>query len=388
MKVFNFRFAKLGIAMSWVAAVGGAQAGSYEGGYYDTGYTAASQNSTVVTEGKVLITASEAQIGMVSSQISHRLDAHTPAAGNSFSLLPQAGGNAGATDQRGSIWARAGIDHMKEDSITRLGGWNANLWSLAIGYDYKFNDKVLAGLALTYSNLNGSTKFNNGSMRDNAYGLVPYVAFRVSPCFDVDVMAGYSRVNKKRDRGTPSSNTDNALSGTKATSSPKSDRYFAALFGNLKQRVNHWNLLARLGYMYATDRQKSYTETNGDLLNLNTGRRSNRSVAGLTNSVNRVSLRLQAGYQVSKTVEPYAFLTYARDFGVTKMKVPDTVVTSIGTDSTYVSPNKRRSNNTFGGGLGLNANTGGGWTSGIEANYLKSKKFQNIGGMIRVSKKF
>jgi hypothetical protein len=383
---FNMKNVVRGVAIT-LTAITGAKAG-YEGGYYDNGYTAATQNSTIVTERRVTTVASEAQANMVLSQISERLDSHTTPTGTSFSLLPQSGGNAGASDHRGSVWARAGIDHMDESNITSLGGWNANLWTLAIGYDHKINDKVLLGAALTYSNLNGSTKFNNGNMRDNAYGLVPYVAFKVSPCFSIDAMVGYSRVNKKRDRGTAASNTDNALSGTKATSSPKSDRYFAALYGNFKQHVNRWNLLARLGYMYATDRQKSYNETNGNR-NLNTGAYSTRNYSGITNSVNRASLRLQAGYKASPTVEPYAFLTYALDFGATKIKVPDTLVTALGnTDTSYVSPNKRRSNNTFGGGLGLNANLGNNWGSSIEGSYMQSKKFRNIGGWLRVSKKF
>jgi hypothetical protein len=378
MKFFNFRFAKLGIVIAGVAAAGGAQAvqyASYAGGYNDA-YSAAVQNSTVVTEREVATIASLAQADMVLSEISGRLDSHVTPSGSSFSLLPQKGANAGASDQRNSIWARAGIDNMRENNISTLGGWNANLWSLAIGYDYKFNDKFLAGLALTYSNLNGTTKYNNGKMRDNAYGLVPYVAFHVMPCFDIEAMVGYSRVNKSRTRGTSASTTDLTLSGAKATSSPKSNRWFGALYGNYRHHIQKWNLLARLGYLYATDRQKSYTE----------GGASTRPYAGLTNSLNRVSLRLQAGYKASHTVEPYAFLTYARDFGATKMNFSAASANLV--DPTYVDPNTRRSNNTFGGGLGLNAHLGCSWTTSLEANYAQSKKFRNIGGMVRVAKKF
>jgi hypothetical protein len=375
MKFFNFGFAKLGIVIAGVAAAGSAQAAQSAGSYYDNGYTAASQNSTVVTEREVATIASLAQADMVLSEISGRLDSNVTPSGSSFSLLPQKGANAGASGQRNSIWARVGIDNMREKNISTLGGWDANLWSLAIGYDYKFSDKFLAGLALTYSNLNGTTKYNNGKMRDNAYGLVPYVAFRVMPCFDIEAMVGYSRVNKSRTRGTAASTADTALSGEKATSSPKSNRWFGALYGNYRHHIQKWNLLARLGYLYATDRQKSYTE----------GGASTQPYAGLTNSVNRVSLRLQAGYKASHTVEPYAFLTYARDFGATKMNFSN--ASTLG-DPNYVDPNTRRSNNTFGGGLGLNAHLGCSWTTGLEASYAQSKKFRNIGGMVRVAKKF
>lgn len=359
-----------------------------EGKFSDNGYTAASQSNAVVTERRAATATSEVQISVGLSQISERLKSHTTPSEASVSLLPTSGGNTGSLDHRGSIWARAGFGHMNEGNITRLGGWNAGLWSFAMGYDYKVSDKVLLGAALTYSNLNGSTKFNNGNIRDNVYGVVPYAVFKLSSCFDIDLMFGYSRVNKKRDRGTAVNAADTVLSGTKATSSPKSDRYFAALFGNFNHHVNYWNLLVRLGYMHVTDRQKSYNEANGNR-NLVTGAYSTRSYSSQTTNMSRVSLRLQAGYKTSSAVEPYAFLTYSLDFGATKIKVPDTYTDPVlGFDSGYVSPNKRRSNDTFGGGLGLNADLGNNWGSSIETSYQQSKKFKNTAGWLRISKKF
>jgi uncharacterized protein with beta-barrel porin domain len=402
----NLRFAKLGIALAWVAGITSAQAsqtysagtfirdqgvnnrGFYvqEGSYYDSG-SAAVQNSTIVTERRVATVASEAQANMVLSQISDRLDNHvaTPTT-SSVSLIPT-GGNAGAGHNRSSIWARAGIDHMKEDNITRFGGWDANLWSFALGYDYKFNDKVVAGMALTYSNLNGTTRFNNGNIRDNAYGVLPYVGFKLTPCFDVDLMFGYSRVNKSRDRGTPNANNPQAadLSGARATSSPKSNRYFGAIHANLKQHVNRWNLLARLGYMYITDQQKAFTERGGFVIPTV----QDRQYASLNTNISRLSLRLQAGFKASSTVEPYAFIRYARDFGASKIRgVPDAVVNAATSGVAYTSPNRRRSNDYYGGGLGLNANLQNCWSTAIEASYDHGKKFKNYGGALRISKKF
>lgn len=404
MKVVNFRFAKLGIAAAWAAAIGGAQAYNvgdvglynnatgiytyvYEGSYLDTA-SASVNNSTLVTERKVLTTAVETQANMVLNQISSRLASHpASAAGTIVSLLPQSGGNAGSMDQRSSVWASAGYDHLKEDNISKFGGWNANLWSLAVGYDYKFNDKVLAGLALTYSNLNGSTGFNKGKIKDNAYGVVPYIAFKAAPCFDIDLMLGYSRVNKDRKRTTPSltSLTGDDLTGIQATSSPKADRYFGAVFANYRHHVNQLNLLARLGYFYATDRQKSFNEANGDT---STGTNQTKAYSSQTTNLSRLSLRLQAGFKANHNVEPYAFLSYARDFGASKMKVQDALPATAPANIALISPNKQRNNNTFGGGLGLNASVHCGWTLGAEATYAQSKKFKNMGGQLRVGKKF
>jgi hypothetical protein len=404
MSFLNNRFAKFGMAIAWVAAAGSAQAYNvgeyvgnylvgggyvYEGSYLDTA-SAAVQNSTVVTERRTTTVATEAQANMVLSQIADRFDSRAVPVGSSVSLLPQSGGNAGADMHRGSLWARAGYDNMKEDNISSFGGWKANLWSFAIGYDHKFNDKTLAGLALTYSNLNGSTAFNKGNMKDNAFGIVPYLAFKINPCFDINLMLGYARVNKSRDRTTPSlTNINGGLTGVRATSSPKSDRYFGAVFANWRHYVNQWNLLARLGYLYATDKQKAFTEANGgvNLVGVNPLIADKRYNSMNTN-VNRVSLRLQAGFKANPSVEPYAFLTYSLDFGATKMKVQDTTVANTSGIPALLNANRQRNNNTYGGGIGLNANLQGNWTAGIEAAYARSKKFQDIGGQLRIAKKF
>ncbi|MBM3468140.1 MAG: autotransporter outer membrane beta-barrel domain-containing protein [Alphaproteobacteria bacterium] len=359
-----------------------------EGSYLDTA-SAAVQNSTLVTERRVATAAAEAQTNMVLTQITERFDPTSTPTGNSVALLPTKGGNAGPGDQRSSLWARAGIDNLRENNINSFGGWNANLWSLALGYDHKVNEKVLLGAALTYSNLNGDTKFNRGSIRDNAFGIVPYIAFRVNPCLNFDVVLGYNRVNKSRSRTTPGL-AGTVLSGPKATSSPKSDRYFASLYANYKHFVNRWTFLTRFGYLYVTDKQKRFNEQNG-MVAFNPAGNPTGTATRVYNSqntnVSRLSLRLQAGYKASTTVEPYAFVLYARDFGATKIRVQDTV-TPNAAGIALINPNKQRSDNTFGGGLGLNGHLGNNWKTGIEAVYAQSKKFRDIGGSLRISKTF
>lgn len=399
----SIRSGLLGAALAWAAVVGSAKAGNVgdyiylgngvyftatEGSMYDS-TSAAVQNGTLVTTRQALATATKKQTDLIADQIASRLDASTQQSTGSYSLLPASGGNAGASHHKGSVWASAGIDNLKEDKISSYGGWKGNLWTLGLGYDYKFNDKVLAGVALFYSNLNGSTAFNKGDMKENAYGFAPYVGFKVHPCFGISIMAGYSRVNKDYSRTTPNTASAAAgLTGPKATSSPRSDRYFAAISADLKHHVNRWNLLARLGYTYMTDKQKSFVEKNGQV-NQTTFRTQDRTYGSMSTNLNRLSLRLQAGYKVSNVVEPYAFLTYARDFSATKISVPDALGTlraGPGTPATvsYTSPNSQRSNNTFGGGLGLNANLGCNWTGGLEAGYAQSKRLKIISGAARV----
>ena len=235
MKLFNYRYAIAGMAVAWTASVPATKAydpGSYvyvgpgigyvtinQGSYLDT-TSVAVQNSTIVTERQTTKIATLAQAEMVLNQISSRFEG-VPATATTVSLLPQTGGNAGSFNNQGSLWASVGYNNIRENIPNT--SWHADLWTVGLGYDYKVNDKVLAGLALTYSNLRGKTDFNKGSINgDNAYGVVPYIAFKYNPCLDFDFMAGYSRVNKKRDRTTPSQASVNAgLVGPKAFQFPQ-----------------------------------------------------------------------------------------------------------------------------------------------------------------------
>lgn len=362
--------------------------------YFYVENLAADNHSTVVTERVSTQRTVEAQIGLIHHRLADRGMSGGSAGSNSANLFSVSGGNAGGMDGANALWANGNWTHIKDD--TAGGKWNANLYSFALGFDHRFNQRILAGIAVHYQYKRGDTDFNRGTIRDHGYGVTPYLAIKATDWLDFDFMAGYSRFTKKRTRTAFSTLLDaggNVLSapGTKVNGSPKSDRYFGALFANLTHRVQKWDFLGRLGYLYARDNQKAFTESNTEAYNK------------LETKLSRLSLRLQAGYKINEMVSPYLFGLYTRDFTQSKNGLQGTfdnqgrgayndaggaVVNNPTTPLTVANPEDGISKNTWGAGLGLRFNTGKRLSGGLEYQYTQNKKVKTNSVNLNVKYKF
>lgn len=320
---------------------------------------AANQNSTVVTEVRATQVATQEITNMITARIDER-QGRGGNAGSANSTNLFKGGNAGSLENKFAVWGRA--DWTRIDDNTAGGKWDANLWTLVLGGDYKFHDRMLAGLSFTYSYMHGKTKFNNGKIQgDHGFGVAPYMNVRALDWLDFDAIVGYTRVNKDRSRTAVGT-------GQKVTAKPHSDRWYATLAANAHHQINRWALLGRLGYNHAQDKQKSFTETNGD-------RYTSQTV-----KMNRVFARLQGGYQVNESMMPYLFLTYAYDFTMTKLGLASESANA----PLYQNPEKNRGKHTYGGGLGLSFVKGQNWTGGIEYGYAQAKKVRTHNANLRL----
>jgi len=185
---------------SWIQVVGQANGGAaryiyVQAGTYLDGDSALNQDSTVITETQVTRVATGAQMSMISRRIDNVMGTQSQASAESVSLT---GGNSGPDSKNRNVWAEVGFNDI---AMTKSElKWDANLFTAAIGTDRKLNDKIIGGLALTFSYLNGKTKYNHGNIGDYAYGIVPYASFKVTNKFSIDAMAGYNYVQKHRDR--------------------------------------------------------------------------------------------------------------------------------------------------------------------------------------------
>ena len=344
-------------AGAWVyqGDIGVAAAAGDNGGYVYiagdsvyAGNTAGNQSSLVVTEEKL----TRVSIAAVTDIISARLDTRTGRNGGAGStsvgiLDTNAGVNGGSVDNPFGVWSR--FDYTRIDDSTSGGEWDANLWTLALGGDYKFNDRFLAGLALTYGYVDGKTKFNNGKINgDHAFGVAPYLNVMAANWLDFDAIFGYMRVNKDRKR-TPKG-------GTNVTAKTDSDRWYGSFAGNAHKVINKFALLGRLGYTYGRDNQKRYTESNGYVY------------GSQDTTVSRLFIRLQSGYQLSTAVTPYLFVTYDHDFAMTKTGLD----AGINNDKTGYKKPKQDSDNWYGVGGGLSFMGGRNWSGGAEYGYKKA----------------
>lgn len=354
------------------SATGGINGYIYvQAGSYLDGDSAQNQDSTVITENRTVLAATEAQIHMISNRIGK---ANGELIGGNSAIA--AGGNSGSGFRPQNVWFDAAYNRLEDSS--RSSKWDANLYSMALGADYKISERFMAGLAVTFSFLKGKTQYNSGNIDDSAIGVAPYASLRVSDFLFFDAVAGYSYATKKRDRLTPSSTatapvTAN-LTGPRVSSKPKADRYFGSLAANLTHRINRVGLLGRLGIVHAVDAQRAFRESDGGAYTKQTSR---ATVLGLL---------LKASYKVSDKFEPFVFATYDHKLSISKADVPDAkaVISSRDTAAAYYSPNKEQSNGLFGGGLGASFAINQSWSGDIEGHYKASKRFKDYGGKIGV----
>jgi len=364
---------------SWIQ-VGGQRVNSaaryiyVQAGTYLDGDSALNQDSTVITETQTTRVATGAQMSMVSRRIDNVMSTQSQASAGSVSLT---GGNSGPESKNRNVWADVGYNNINMSQSNLK--WDANLLTAAIGTDRKFNDKIIGGVALTFSYLGGKTKYNHGNIGDYAYGLVPYASFKVTNKFSIDAMAGYNYVQKHRDRISPDEVTlTTNFNGPKLKSSPTANRYFAGVFGNLRHSINKTNLLGTLGLTYANDSQKSFSESGGP----QAGTYSSQST-----SLSQVQTRLQAGQRMAAWVEPYVFGVYNYDMTATGTKaslgsfVP-------GKSINYSNPNDGVGKSTYGGGLGLKLFGTQNFSGGLEGSYTVNKDLTNIGVMGNVKYNF
>jgi hypothetical protein len=312
------------------------------------GNTAGNQSSLVVTEEKLTRVSIAAVTDIISARLDTRTGRNGGAGAASTSILDTNGANGGSVENPFGVWSR--FDYTRIDDSTSAGKWDANLWTLALGGDYKFNDRFLAGLALTYGYVSGTTKFNNGKINgDHAFGVAPYLNVMAADWLDFDAIFGYMRVSKDRKR-TP-------VGGTNVTAKTDSNRWYGSFAGNAHKVVNNFALLGRLGYTYGRDAQKKYTESNGYVY------------GSQDTTISRLFIRLQSGYQVSKAVTPYIFVTYDHDFTMTSTGLDDGVNHAL---SGYKKP-KQDSDNWYGVGGGLSFMGGRNWSGGAEYGYKRAK---------------
>lgn len=372
-----------GAGLSSAAGAFGGYVYVLPGSYLD-GDSPVNQHSTVTTEAQVIKVATQAQLNIISDRIREAMGGTSMAAGGNTVSLLNIGGNAGSNHQEAGLWARASYDRITDASS--FGNWDANLWSAALGVDYKFVDCFLAGISVNYNFLKGDTFFNSGTIKDHSWGVSPYISFQAMEWLDFDAVVGYNRVHKKRTRRGPSTATVavSVGSGPEITGNPESKRYFGALFANLTHTVEGCDWLLRLGVTHAEDRQEAFKEDGENALV------GPNNYTDMKSKIDQAHVRLQLGFNDNRLVTPYVFGSYAYDLKKQRSDVPDAPIAQAlapiagVTPVIYAGPNTDRRRNTWGGGIGLSFNKHHCWTGGIEVNYRENKKLRDFGVVGRI----
>ncbi len=110
------------------------------------------------------------------------------------------GGGSMATFNAGSrsrwngmgLFASGLVESLNRDITTFQDGYKSNILGITAGADYRFNKKLVAGLALSYSNTDGDFR-SGGNFSTNSYGGLLFASYVPTDKTFIQVSGGYTR---------------------------------------------------------------------------------------------------------------------------------------------------------------------------------------------------
>lgn len=251
------------------------------------------------------------------------------------SSVDGAGKAAGSAPPRWGMWANASHADLRN---TQAGAdFDASVIDALAGIDAMVTDRLLLGVAGGFESTNVKTHFNDGTLKGQGWALAPYGAFIINKVFSIDATIGRAEIDydSSRQFGAVSGHTN----GT---------RWFASVSGNANTMVDNWVLGSSLGFLYATETQDAYTETDGS------------EVDETKTRLGQMRLTPKVGYRLPMefgSVTPYGSARLEYDVN----KTPAQPVDSVGTMAS-----DSRFGTTF--AVGVNANIGDGLSANLEAS--------------------
>lgn len=291
------------------------------------------QNGTRTTNLQALRIAVGNTIELVESRIGNAARGKELAAGpmGYAMALGNGGKNAGGNDhmQKWGVWAMFNYTHFDNDN--RTTAFKGNMYTGAVGGDYKFTDRFLLGLALLYDYVDADTEFNDGKIENNNYTISPYAAFVINKYLYADLILGYSYTNKDTTRKELIN-----FSGQDIKGSTSANRYFGAIFLNAHKKFQETLVALRVGYRHMHENQDGFSE-DGNLVT------TEKDISSITTNLGNLDARLRIGYQVTDYAMPY--IQGGVDYDVTRTKI------EVATGN--VMPDNNRLGYTLGAGLGF-----------------------------------
>jgi hypothetical protein len=98
-----------------------------------------------------------------------------------------------------NVFLSAGAYALNHDKNRYEDGYEAQLPTVTVGADYRINDWLLAGLALNYTNYDGSYD-NGGGFDKNIFGPLLYATFLPFEGAFANVVLGYARQENRNNR--------------------------------------------------------------------------------------------------------------------------------------------------------------------------------------------
>ena len=164
---------------------------------------------------------------------------------------------AGSDDDPSAIWIQTlGATIRRTELDLGMHGLVLNAMG---GFDHRFDDDYLLGLAAGFEHTSINTTYNQGYYRTNGYTLSPYGSITLTPKWTIDGSVGYTYMNYST-----------ARQGESVTGTFSGGRWFAAsnLTGGFA--AGDWRFQPKLGVSFTHEMQNAYTDSSGAAVDSNT----------------------------------------------------------------------------------------------------------------------
>lgn len=165
-----------------------------------------------------------------------------------------AGDHVGRREINPALWFTVGNNFLDGDQD--FAKYDGGVFTAIAGVDFRPVDNFVTGLAISFERTDLDTDFNDGTLQNEGVGFVPYAAFSaLDDKLVIDANVGYTLLDGK---------TERAISGTAPITGNSSTRRISAganvSYGDF---VGDFLLTGQTGAVFARDRQKEFTESNG-----------------------------------------------------------------------------------------------------------------------------
>jgi outer membrane autotransporter protein len=220
-----------------------------------------------------------------------------------FNLREMQGRSAGGKALRFNAWLNGAITFIEKSDLG--GEFEGDVFNIVGGLDYLFTKNFLAGIAVGYESLDIDTSVNNGTFEGDGVTIAGYMGYTTrakgmgSPYITWDFSAGYTFLDYETTRN------NNAVSGNF-----DANRWYISsnLTATYFLRNTTVRLSPKIGILYLTENQDSFTESTGT------------AVGKQEINLGRMTLGSELGYRLDvrkpgmNSIEPFAKLYFEYDF--------------------------------------------------------------------------
>lgn len=201
------------------------------------------------------------------------------------------GASAGGVDGKLSLWVNAGYSTFDEDQ-TAIDS-DGDTWSGAIGGDWQFSERFVAGISFAGSVSDVTTTFNQGEIETTGYTVSPYFVSILGRDANILLDGGFGY--------TMNDNDATRTSGTVSSSYDSSSWFVSSNVTYIFNRGN-FRIQPKVGVLWLDNTTDGYTESDGTV------------VPGSGSKLGRLSAGARLDYTANPKFTPFVSLTGEYDF--------------------------------------------------------------------------